>query len=143
MSTTCKSPRRALQVAYAAAKDALPAYSHRFSPKKFTQYQLLACLVLKEFLKTDYRGVVSLLADCPELCAVIDLRTLPHFTTLQKAADRLLRKQPANRLLDATVQLARRADRPRRRNLLAAIDSSGFEALSLAETRCGNDSAFR
>ncbi len=115
-------------MAYAAAKDALPAYAHRFSPKKFTQHQLLACLVLKEFLKTDYRGLVCLLADCPELCAVIELKTVPHFTTLQKAADRLLRKQPANRLLDATVELARRADLPRRRNLLAAIDSSGFEA---------------
>ena len=128
MSTTCKSPRRALRVAYAVAKDALPAYAHRFSPKKFTQHQLLACLVLKEFLKTDYRGLVAVLADCPELCAVIELKTVPHFTTLQKAADRLLRKQPANRLLDATVELACRADLPRRRNLLAAIDSSGFEA---------------
>lgn len=115
-------------MAYAAAKDALPAYAHRFSPKKFTQHQLLACLVLKEFLKTDYRGVVCFLADCPDLCAVIELKTVPHFTTLQKAADRLLRKRPADRLLDATIELARRADLPRRRNLLAAVDSSGFEA---------------
>jgi hypothetical protein len=94
MSTTSKSPRKVMAVAYAAAQRALPAYSHRFSPKKFTQYQLLACLVLKEFLKTDYRGVCQTLADCADLRATIELTLVPHWTTLQKAADRLLKKTP-------------------------------------------------
>ena len=94
MSTTSKSPRRVLLTAYATANDALPAYAHRFSPKKFTQHQLFACLVLKEFLKIDYRGVVNVLADCPALRAAIDLSNVPHYTTLQKAADRLLKKTP-------------------------------------------------
>ncbi len=43
--TTSKSPRRVLQVAYESARGALPAYGHKFSPHKFTQPQLLACLV--------------------------------------------------------------------------------------------------
>ncbi len=92
MSTTSKSPRRVLKTAYAVAQHALPAYSHRFSPKKFTQHQLFACLVLKEFLKTDYRGVVQVLEDCDSLRAAIELECVPHFTTVQKAADRLLKK---------------------------------------------------
>ena len=79
-------------MAYATAKDALPKYAHRFSPKKFTQHQLFACLVLKEFLKSDYRGIVGILVDCPNLCAAIGLEHVPHYTTLQKAADRLLKK---------------------------------------------------
>ncbi len=54
-----------LLAALTTAERALPLYSHRHSPKKFTQHQLLACLVLKSFLKTDYRGVVAHLADCP------------------------------------------------------------------------------
>ncbi len=29
-------------------------YAHKYSPKKFTQPQLFACLVLKEFLRFDY-----------------------------------------------------------------------------------------
>ena len=53
---TSKSPKRVMMTAYVTAQRALPAYAHRFSPKKFTQHQLFACLVLKEFLKTDYRG---------------------------------------------------------------------------------------
>lgn len=128
MSTTCKSPKKVLQVAYATAREALPAFAHRFSPKKFTQHQLFACLALKEFLKTDYRGVVGLLADCAELCTVIELKDVPHYTTLHKAADRLMRKAHANRLLGATLTVARRRRLPRRKCLLAAIDGSGFEA---------------
>ena len=67
MSKTSKSPRKVLDVALKAAQQAFPAYSHEFSPKKFTQHQLFACLVLKSFLKTDYRGVVEHLKDCPAL----------------------------------------------------------------------------
>lgn len=89
---TSKSPRKVLQVAYATAREALPPYAHQFSPKKFTQHQLFACLALKDFLKLDYRGVWQLLLDTPDLCAVIELATVPHWTTLQKAADRLLKK---------------------------------------------------
>src|SRR5579885_1627656 len=65
--TTSKSPRRVLQVAYDAACQALPAHRHPFSPKKFTQPQLLSGLVLKEFLRLDYRGSVAHLVDHPDL----------------------------------------------------------------------------
>ena len=50
-------------VALAAGKEAFSDYSHVYSPHKFTQPQLFACLVLKEFEKKDYRGVCALLAD--------------------------------------------------------------------------------
>jgi hypothetical protein len=117
-----------LRVAYEAARRAIPPYSHPCSPKKFTQHQLFACLVLKEFLKTDYRGVESLLADSDSLRAVIELRCSPDFTTLQKAARRLLRSPLVPKLLDETLRLARRASLLHSPVKLAAIDSSGFEA---------------
>ncbi len=125
MSTTCKSPRKVLQAAYAVAKESLPAYAHRYSPKKFTQHQLFACLVLKARLKTDYRGVTTFLDDLPDLQRCIELKKVPHFTTLQKAAARLLRNRQVWRLLNATV---RRVMRRKRRVPLAAADSSGFDA---------------
>lgn len=114
-----------LLAALATAKQALPLYSHRNSPRKFNQHQLFACLVLKSFLKTDYRGVVALLADCPALVEVLHLVVVPHYTTLQKAARRLLAAAPAKQLLDATVRqhLGRKRRVPR-----AAIDSTGLEA---------------
>ena len=128
MSQTSKSPRKVLLVAYAVAKDALPAYAHRFSPKKFTQHQLFACLVLKEFLKTDYRGVAALLIDCCDLRQAIELNRVPHFTTLQKASDRLLRQPSLRWLMDATIDRAIQKAPLKPKVNLAAIDSTGFEA---------------
>ena len=128
MSRTSKSPRTVLLIAMDVARQALPEYAHRCSPKKFTQHQLFACLVLKTFFRTDYRGVVAMLAEWPDLCAAIGLRDVPHFTTLQKTAARLLRRRKANRLLEMTLQWAFGHARCPGRIKLAAIDSSGFES---------------
>jgi hypothetical protein len=76
--TTSKSPRRVLQVAYEAACQALPAHRHRFSPKKFSLPQLLACLVLKKFSRLDYRGLAEHLDDHPDLARLIGLKAVPH-----------------------------------------------------------------
>ena len=124
MATTCKSPQRVALAALATARRALPPYSHRCSPKVFTQHQLFAALVLKNFLKTDYRGVVAHLHDNPSLAATLGLKKTPHFTTLQKASQRLLAAPRARRLLDATVR--QRMGR-RRRVPSAAVDSTGLE----------------
>jgi hypothetical protein len=125
MSRTCKSPRTVLVAAWAVAKAVLPAYSHRSSPKKFTQHQLFACLVLKAFLKTDYRGLMACLQDAAPWCEAIELARVPHYTTFQKAARRLLRAAPLAELLNETVaQIMGR----KRRVPLAAIDSTGLES---------------
>jgi hypothetical protein len=126
--TTSKSPRRVFLVAYEAAREALPAYSHRFSPKTYTQHQLLACLVLKEFLRTDYRGLAEHLADHPDLTRLIDLKAVPHFTTFQKAAERLLSAAPARKLFDAVLARALREKVRKRRVPLAAVDGTGMES---------------
>jgi Transposase DDE domain/Transposase domain (DUF772) len=125
---TSKSPRRVLQVAYEAACQALPAYRHKSSPKKFTQPQLLACLVLKEFMRLDYRGLAAHLADHAELRRLIDLKTVPHFTTFQKAAERLLAALPSRKLFDAVLEQAVRSKTRKRRVPLAAVDGTGLES---------------
>lgn len=84
-----------LRVAYDAAGEAVPAYSHVNSPKTFTRPQLVACLVLKEFLRLDYRGPAAHLADHPDLCRSFGLEIVPHFTTFQKAAGRPVKAEPA------------------------------------------------
>lgn len=107
MYTTSKSPRKVLLAALAVARESsLPLYANQYSPKKFTQHQLFAILVLKEFLRCDYRKIAALLSDCPDLCSVIGLTVVPHYTTLQKAARRLLTTPRARSLLDATLTLA-------------------------------------
>jgi hypothetical protein len=131
MSATSKSPKAVVLASLAVARRALPAYAHKNSPKTYTQHQLFACLALKNFLKTDYRGVVIHLGDNPLLVKILELQRIPHFTTLQKASRRLLAAKKAKRLLDATVkqQMGRR-----RRVSSAAIDSTGLQ--------CGCASAY-
>jgi len=125
MSTTSKSPRKVALVALAVAEQTLPAYSHRFSPKLFTQPQLFACLAIKTFFRTDYRGVTGILADLPELCQAIGLVKVPHFTTLQKAARRLMASPISKKILEGTIRQAL-GERPRVN--LAAVDSTGMES---------------
>jgi hypothetical protein len=123
MSITTKSPLRVAREALVVGCQCLAPYAHKFSPKKFTQPQLFACLVLKTFCKTDYRGLVAYLSDFSDLSAVLGLASLPHFTTLQKAATRLLKQPKARRLFRTTV---RRHFGHRRRTPRVALDSSGF-----------------
>jgi DDE family transposase len=124
MSTTTKSPITVAQRAFAVANKTLRPFAHRFSPQRYTQPQLFACLALKVFFKTDYRGIVQLLRDLTDLRRVLGLTRVPHFTTLHKASQRLLRRRRARRLLRSTL---RRFQGRRRRVRRAAFDSTGLD----------------
>ena len=124
MGKLSKSPTQVVRHALAVANATLPDYAHRYSPRKFTQPQLFACLVLKTFLKTDYRGVAVHLAEHSDLRYVLGLAVVPHFTTFQKASRRLLRRPVAKRLFRATV---RRFLKRRLRVQRAALDSTGLD----------------
>lgn len=87
-----RSPLALARTALEVATAALPPYSSKFSKKDFTQPQLLAILVLQQFFKTDYRGIVHLLADWSDLRQVLQLKKVPHYSTLCHAHHRLLKK---------------------------------------------------
>ena len=108
MSVTSKSPRKVALEALAVAQRILPAYSHQFSPKKFTQHQLFALLVLKTHQRKDYRGLVELLNDMPQLLSELQLKAVPHYTTVQKASERLLTNPQVQQLLGVTVERFRK-----------------------------------
>lgn len=95
MNTTrpmTKSPRAVAREALRLAKEALPAYSSKYSRKDYTQHQLFALLALKTFFKTDYRGLTQMLDDFAELRQDLGLAAPPHYSTLCYAAKRLLKK---------------------------------------------------
>lgn len=87
-----RSPVALARTALRVAGQALPAYSSKFSKKQFTQPQLLAMLVLKQFFKTDDRGLVELLKDLPDLRSTLGIKKVPHHTTLFQAQKRLAKK---------------------------------------------------
>jgi hypothetical protein len=76
--------------ALAVGRAALPRYSCRRSRHDFTQPQLFALLVLRQRLRTDYRGLVTLLAEWRDLRRALGLRKVPHYSTLCYAAHRRL-----------------------------------------------------
>jgi len=94
MARTTQSPIALAKAALAAGKRALPDYAHRFSPHKFTQPQLFAVLALRQFLKTDYRGIVQMLSEWSDLRQVLGLVKVPNYSTLCYAERRLLKKTP-------------------------------------------------
>lgn len=105
MSTTSKSPRKVAAVALEVGTFALPTFSNRYSRKDFTLPQLFTCLVLRKFMRTDYRGIVAMLADWPTLRTQLRLSRTPHHTTLQKVEKKLLKDTLVSELLTTTVGL--------------------------------------
>jgi hypothetical protein len=88
-----KSALAVARQALDAARAALPAYASKFSKRAYTQHQLFALLAVREFLRTDYRGLEQHLRDWSDLRAAVGLgEAVPDHSTLQKAADRLLKK---------------------------------------------------
>ena len=92
MSTTTrpmtKSPNAVAAQALEVAKGSLPSYSDKHSPRFYTQHQLFAMLVLRQFYRTDYRGIVAILADSTDLRSVLGLDQIPHYSTLSYAEKR-------------------------------------------------------
>ena len=62
-----KSAVAVAREALAVGRQSLPAYASKFSRRDFTLPQLFALLVLRKFFRTDYRGVVALVAEWAEL----------------------------------------------------------------------------
>lgn len=91
MAGMTKSALKVAREALAAGEAALPRFGSRFSRHDYTQPQLFALLVLRQFLRTDYRGIVSLAGEWRELREALGLSQVPHYSTLAHAAPRLLK----------------------------------------------------
>jgi hypothetical protein len=110
MSMTSKSPIRVVTEAYAVGQRSFATDPPAYTPRKFTPEQLFACLVLKAFFCMDYRGICEVLRDWSDLREAIGLRSVPHYTTLQKSSRELLKLPTARRLLDSTFAGAKKKD---------------------------------
>jgi hypothetical protein len=63
MRSMTKSAVGVAREALAVGQQTFPAYGSRTSRHDFTQAQLFALLALRQFLRTDYRGLVTLVAE--------------------------------------------------------------------------------
>jgi IS5 family transposase len=123
--TTSKSPVAVAYTAYEAGKKVLPNWRHEFSPKKFTQPQLFACLVLKSFFNTDYRGIVAILSEHIAIRKILNLEHIPHYTTLQKASKNILKSKTVKRLMSSLMKIY--LEETKEKRSIALFDSTGFD----------------
>jgi len=97
-------------------------YSCKFSKKRYTQHQLLALILFKDYRNQHYREFIEDVEDMEGVQETLDLSVIPHFTTLQKFLCRI--KSLYLRLtFKKTVKLFYSADES---IPITAIDSSGF-----------------
>jgi len=103
----------------------LADYGSARSRHDFTQRQLMACLILRAYLKTTYRGVLELLAISPNLRAALGMQgKLPHYTTLQKFSAR----SQVLAIADAMIRtIGRAAGASKFGQASAAMDATGLE----------------
>jgi hypothetical protein len=93
--TRVKSPLALAKTALAAAREAIPQYSSRFSRHDYTQHQLYALVALRRLLKTDYRSLEATLRDWAELREALGLVRVPDHSTIQRAERRFdARRKP-------------------------------------------------
>jgi len=103
-------------------------YSHPKSPHRFTQSQLMTCLILRAYLKTTYRGIIEILETSEALRKCLGLRRLPHYSTLKYFADRSDTLAIVDAMLaDVVRQVVAQSDEADEE---VAIDSTGVESTS-------------
>lgn len=103
----------------------LADYGSARSRHDFTQRQLMACLILRAYLKTTYRGVLELLSLSPDLREALGMQDkLPHYTTLQKFSAR----SAVLAIADAMIRtIGRAAGKPKFAKTSVAMDATGLE----------------
>jgi hypothetical protein len=115
---------RVAELAMALGRRHLADFGAVRSRHDFTQRQLMACLILKAYLKTTYRGIIELLKLSPRLREELGLvEKLPHFTALQKFSGRSQVVAIAQTMM-ATLGRASAQSAPAPVN--AAMDSTGL-----------------
>lgn len=77
------------RIAYQLARETLPRYAHAKSPHFFTFQQLGACALVRSILRISYRDMQSYLKDNEPLRRVLELRSVPDYSTLLRTEQKM------------------------------------------------------
>lgn len=118
------------RIAHEVASHAVPERAHRFAPQRYTQPQLLACLLVKTYLNLDYRTAQETLELSDGLRDALGLTVVPDYSTLWRFAHDKATADVFARALEETItrfkasskQAGAGPDPP----VLVAIDSTGM-----------------
>lgn len=115
------------QLAYEVAGRSVPDRRHRFAPKRYTQPQLLACVLVKEYLGLDYRTARETIELSGPLREAFGLTSVPDHTTLWRfARDGATPDVVATALVETVSRLKASGRQSGPDPPLIAIDSTGM-----------------
>lgn len=97
-----------------------PLFHHRKSNHVFTVWQHLVLLTIRQYEGKSYRMFVEWLVEAYYLRAFLQLSHVPHFTTLQKSADRV-NSMLLEKIISSFIILTGT------RHIFVGIDSTGFK----------------
>ena len=111
------------ELALTVAERVLPERAHKFAPRTYTQPQLFACLLCKEYLHLDYRSAEEVIEASDCLRQILRLRRTPDYTTLWRFAQEKVTPELIEEALAETVRLLPRGAEEIRS---VALDSTGL-----------------
>ena len=98
----------------------VPLFLHPKSKHTFSIHQHIILLILRQYESKSYESFVEWLDVATEIILQLQLKTIPHFTTLQKAAARI-----SERTLHVAIGRFIRIISPGK--IFAGADATGFE----------------
>jgi hypothetical protein len=101
----------------------VPRYAHPKSPQRFTQPQLVVCLLLSQYLNLSYRNTEEWLLASTEVREVLELTRVPDHTTIARMFKRLTLRRLEALLTQVLSQLEEKED-------MVAVDATGFRFTS-------------
>ncbi len=115
------------RVALEVSQEVVPVYSHRFSPRRFTQPQLLAILCLMRYEDWTFRAAEVRLAEHAELRQALELQTVPDYSTLFRFMLRVQEQVIAQVLAEVVRRFqSRKPPAPDKAKSTVAVDATGL-----------------
>jgi DDE family transposase/transposase-like protein DUF772 len=114
------------RVALEVGREVLPAYSHRFSPQRFTQPQLLSVLCLMRYEEWTFRAAEIRLAEHGELRRALELQAVPDHSTLFRFMLRLDERVIEQAVAEVVRRLQSPPSGPSNEKSTVAVDATGL-----------------
>lgn len=120
------------RVALEVSGEVLPPYSHRFSPQRFSQPQLLAILCLMRYEDWTFRAAEVRLAEHGELRRALELQAVPDHTTLFRFMLRLPEEVIGQVLAEVVRRFQNRRPSSGKSQSSVAVDATGLAPGSIS-----------
>jgi len=120
------------RVALEVSGEVLPPYSHRFSPQRFSQPQLLAILCLMRYEDWTFRAAEVRLAEHGELRRALELHAVPDHTTLFRFMLRLPEEVIGQVLAEVVRRFQKRQPNSGKSQSSVAVDATGLAPGSIS-----------